>query len=147
MAADGYFGIIGADAADLITYQIQFNNDNTYLIRDGAGLINGGDEYPTDEWIHVRVNYDVDNQSYDLLFNDEIVNEGMGLQVADAINTQFLIIAYSGADVAIDHAYVDDIEVRRREREEGFMRFLNPENNNRQNAVSINDVLRAGPVR
>ncbi|MBT7617064.1 MAG: fibronectin type III domain-containing protein, partial [Calditrichaeota bacterium] len=147
LAPEGYFGLIGANAADIITWQVQFGNDNTYLVRNGANLEVGGDAYPVGEWIEFRLDYDVPAQTYSIFFNGEPVNEGLQLQQPDQINTQILAIVYNGPDTGIDYVYIDDFEVRRTEPEERglWVRDSGPGNN--QSAVSIQDYLRIGPVR
>lgn len=146
LAPAGYFGLIGANAADIITWQLQFNPDSTYLVRNGGALEVGGGVYPIDEWFQFRLDYDVPAQSYSVFFNDELASENMQLQQPDQINTKFLLIVYSGVAV-IDYVYVDDLEVRRIDPDaRGFM-VPYPGSGDNQNAMSISDYLRIGPVR
>ncbi len=146
MAPDGFFGLIGANAADIITWQVQFNPDNTYLVRNGGNVEAGGDAYPTEEWIHFRLDYDVPAQTYSIFFNDELVNENLQLQQPDQINTKFLLIVFNN-EAAIDFVYVDDLEVRRTEPEERNLWIPGSGSSNNQNVISIGDYLQAGPVR
>ncbi|MBC8465625.1 fibronectin type III domain-containing protein, partial [bacterium] len=63
IAAEGLMEFLGANANDIITFQLVFNADNSFSVRDGANIINGGDEYPVDEWFLVEVAFDVDDQT------------------------------------------------------------------------------------
>jgi hypothetical protein len=112
--ANSYFGVIGGDASAnvYITWQIQFNGDASFFVRDGTGLINPGGTYPIGEWFHVEVAFSTDSSKYQVLFNDQPVTDTLGLQRTDHVpNGAVYFIAYT--DQPIYDGFVDDVSMIR----------------------------------
>jgi len=111
MADNGFFGIIGADEGDTISFQIQFQADNTYGVRHGTGnLLLGGTRYPVEEWLHIEIPFDCEAHEYSILFNGQVVNDGLGLQLPATVNVKVVFICFT--DATIEYVFVDDLEMR-----------------------------------
>jgi len=109
--ANAFLGVIGTDgsATNLISFRMQFNADGTYLYQLGANFVQGGN-YPTDQWFHMLVFFNVADNRYSISFdnqmsllNAQMVNSGL------SGNAQIYFTTFS--DVVTPDAYVDDVMV------------------------------------
>lgn len=116
--ASSHFGVIAGDASpdQYVTWQVQFNEDNTFFVRDGAGLVDPGGTYPLNQWFEMEVAFSTDSSKYQVFFNGEAVTDTLNLQRTDHTpNGAIYLIAFS--DQELYDGYVDDID---------FTRFYQP---------------------
>ncbi len=113
--ANSYLGVWGADNApnNVVTFQIQFNRDNTFFVRNGPGpfLELGGDSYPIDQWFHLEIFYDTETSQYDVAFSGVTVVEDRNFQVADHRPEVMLIFTTFTGDASLLDGYMDDVSV------------------------------------
>jgi len=108
IAPDGYYSLMGGDSRDYITFQIQFNSDNTLSLHNGGNMVHFPIGYPVDEWFRLQIVFDTNNRLYSVSFNDEIIVENLNLQRADhQANTRLIFLTNINAD--IDYVYLDDV--------------------------------------
>ena len=108
LADSGFFGIIGADDEDLITFQLQLQDDNTFAFRDGGNMSFTGEGYPVEEWMELKFEFDFTTHIYNIFFNDEQVTDDPRIQTDQMeSNTKLILLGFN--NVTIDYVYVDEI--------------------------------------
>lgn len=109
IADGGYFGVIGGEPRDYITFQAQFMADNTLWFRHGAGLaaIQG---YPTDEWFQLSFIFDCRTRLYNIEINGQLRVTGAYLMRSDAEgNSALNFLTFSNAELS--YADLDDVQI------------------------------------
>jgi len=141
-------GFIAGDRTDTITFQLQFNADNSVFVRNGAGLANPEVNYPVARWFKLDVEFSTAGGYYFIRFDDQPVGDTLFLVKANRPTTQLILIGFS--DATMSDGFVDDIEM---------VRTWIPQGTPRRNTgwqtppmfdapASIEDAIRAvGPVR
>lgn len=143
--ANGYFGVIGGEPRNYLTFQIQFNNDNTFFVRNGGGLVVGGDSYPTGEWFLLEFAFDVSTQFYSIYFNEELIAEDLQLQRPDHPSENTLVFTCF-QDAVINNVFVDDLVIRETI-DDGEIMHSPPPPPGVVGTDKISDIRRVGPIR
>jgi titin len=110
----GYFGVLAGDNSEntYITWQIQFNGDGSFYLRDGQRVLDGGEGPPREQWFTMEVRFDADSSRYQVFFNGNPAHDPVAIQRDDhapAASVYFRTFS----DVGIDHAWIDDVVVER----------------------------------
>lgn len=138
IADEGYFGIIGADPENYITFRIQFFGDQRIVFQNGASLvvING---FPTEEWFKLKIIFDVTERRYSFEINDEQRVENALLQRSDHEgNSTLIFLAFS--DATLTYANLDDILVLETDEENRFMQYSKPSSYEDNGNVRIDNI-------
>ncbi|NQT34682.1 fibronectin type III domain-containing protein [bacterium] len=112
LAPNGYFGINGGDATNILTFRIWFFSD-TLIFQNGPNLLyRQGYQYPVGEWFKLDIEFDTRSGFYSLFINET------DLEVRDATlrrgdlhpnNNALFLVAFS--DRTIQYAQLDDLEL------------------------------------
>jgi len=106
-----HFGLMGGDRNNLITFQVQFNENNTFLVRNGGTLLSV-QGYPTARWFKMDLVFSASASKWILKFDDQAVTDTLGLQLTDHLPTnQFIMLAYN--DEEIPDGFVDEYAIIR----------------------------------
>lgn len=107
----GAFGLIGGDTFvnHYITFQLQFNQDNTIYVRTGTSIVEvPGYTYPVAEWFMLEIQFDAELSTYSFRINGEAVAEGLSLQRTDhAPNDVMYFVGFNTAQ--LPDLYIDDL--------------------------------------
>lgn len=152
ISTNSYLGIIGGDASGnaYITWQIQFNQDNSFFVRDGSGLIVGGEFYPVEEWFELEVKFNTDSSRYFVSFDGEAVTDTLSLQRNDhSPNGSIYFLAFNNEELA--NGYIDNVHLERVD-PRGEQRVLRLDSRPspvelRLGTEKVEDAVRAFPVR
>ncbi len=108
--ANGYFGVIGGEPRNYLTFRIQFNGDNTFYVQDNGALVVGGASFPVYEWFRLQFTFDVSTQLYDIQFSDELVGDDLQLQRPDHPSENTLVFTCF-SDATINNVYIDELVI------------------------------------
>ncbi|MCF7809979.1 fibronectin type III domain-containing protein [bacterium] len=109
IANNGYFGIIGADPVNYITFRIQFFGDQRIVFQNGASLVSII-TFPVDEWFKLKIIFDAPTRRYSFEINDEPRAENALLARSDHEgNSQLIFLGFT--DATLTYANIDDILV------------------------------------
>ncbi len=110
LSSGGFFGLIGGDDRNYITFQVQFNDNGSVLVRHGGvtGLIPGF-VYPQDEWFKIDIDFDVRTQTYTVTFND-VNSFSYNLQRQDHPGNEVLILS-TFSNATINYVNLDDVMI------------------------------------
>jgi hypothetical protein len=114
IAPNGYWATLGFDENDYITYQIQFNPNATFYIRNGSlwPMEAIGHTYPQGEWFELVIDFNTNTGVYNVSFDETLHVRGAGLQrqALHAGNNGVMYLTYR--NTVIDYVYLDDFEIR-----------------------------------
>lgn len=107
IAPEGNFGIDGGDNSGNITFQLQFNDDNTFQARDGD-VMQSYDGYPTGEWFHLMIVFSTDTRLYSIYIDEDAVAEDILLMLPDhQVNSRIAFRTFP--DRTLSTGYLDDV--------------------------------------
>lgn len=110
IASNGYFGVMGGDDRDYVTFMMQFHANNTIRMLDGNVFINI-DGYPVDEWFQLKIDFDTSQRYYRVAFNGQVIADSLSLQRSDHQGIcQLLFMTYINQNLT--NGYLDDLFVR-----------------------------------
>ncbi|MDP8239089.1 MAG: hypothetical protein P9X24_08365 [Candidatus Hatepunaea meridiana] len=109
IADDGCFRVSGVNDAGLVTFQIQFNNDNTFTFLDNYEQINR-EGYPVDEWFYLKIFFNLDDQVYSIIFNEQTVVERAEMDMNHRSSNGVVFAALS--DRTLSRGYLDYVVIR-----------------------------------
>ncbi|MDP8240046.1 MAG: fibronectin type III domain-containing protein [Candidatus Hatepunaea meridiana] len=110
IAPNGFLGIVGGDSSPnhYITFQIQFNADNTMLVRNGGDFVSA-QNYPVGQWFKFEIVFDTPNHSWYFKINDGRI-PAVNLQRADHPGNSMIIFAAFNNTV-LQYGGVDELSV------------------------------------
>lgn len=108
LAPEGYFGFIGAGPDNIITFQLQLHDDNTFAFRDGGSLSFTGEGYPTGEWAYFEFVFDFETHVYNVFMNGEQKTDDPSVQ-NNSLTSNSILIMLGFNNTSIDYVFVDEL--------------------------------------
>jgi|GEM_PF-4145607 len=108
IAPEGFFGFIGGDANNLITFQLQLQDDNTFGYRNGGSFVVGDQGFPTNEWAFLEFKFDFETHSYNIFFDGSKITPDPSVQNNEQVaNVVFIMLGFS--NTTIDYVLIDEL--------------------------------------
>ena len=111
ISSQSHLGILGGDSRNILTFQLQFNDDNSFYVRSGANMYVGGDSYPVDQWFLLEITFNTNDGMYMISFNSQAVVENLYLQQGPNHPDNAIVIFMTYSDAECMGAYLDDVGI------------------------------------
>ncbi len=144
---EDYFGIIGGDSENIITFRVQVNGDGTYFVQNGGNLTDGQGEIPRGEWFMFEALFNMEDGTWTLLVNDEPIDQDLATPQNLPMN-QLIMLGFSNAEPACRaEVYIDDLDISRVMPEERGWNVNPPGRPFNRSQCNIYNTNAVGPVR
>ena len=120
IAPGGFFRFAGGTSTLNYNCVVDFMPNDSFRVLDGGNPVDCG-TYPTNQWFKVEIVFDTENALWHVEFNDEQVTADVATWTPGT--TEGYIVTLAPSDFAIDHVWMDNIEL---------LRYYNPPQRVRQ---------------
>ena len=113
----GYLGICGFEDANPVsrsddaTFFLQFLDDGRFLAIDGGELLNTVilDPYPIGQWIHLEIDADIDNSTYDIRIDGDLKAGNLQFYNNNSFPSMAVFDIMCFNDATMNEAYLDAV--------------------------------------
>ena len=121
ISSRGTMGIVGWDDEDAIDYEddatfyLQFLDDGKLIASNGVDSTNSllfyiiQDPYPTGSWFHIEIDFDMDNSTYNVTIDDEILTQNYRFIYANRFPSMAVFDVRCFSNSEMDEIYLDAV--------------------------------------